>query len=367
MQKSIYYGVFSIVAFVSCLWLVLIQDTDAPKTQPQETQLTTWNPIHPFLNARRAFAAANSQHHIYLLGGVDKDGRYLNSVEFAPIHDDGSLGTWQETTPLNNARFYLSASIIDNYIYAIGGADGPLGEDNLPSATVEKAEILPNGQLGPWQLQAYLTTPRRGLQSVVYGPHIYALGGYNGQFLKTVERAKIDAHGNIENWIEEPLPFIIDRYIHSAAIYDNRIYLIAGHVEKQNKMSYADVESARIEEDGSLSEWRIEKSKLNTPRFIASAIGMNQNLYIAGGHDGADRLTHVEYASIQNDGSLSDWKYTLPLHTARSATVLLSHANNLYILGGAGGQHVLNSVETSQQLPSGKLIATAPRHSPTEQ
>jgi len=328
--------------------------------------LDHWQNSGHFNQARRAFTATSNGNYIYIIGGVDANGHYLTSVEYAAIQPDGSLGSWEITKPLNEGRFYLSSVIVDGYIYAIGGATGPLGEDNIPSASVERAKIAANGSLGAWQKQAYLNSPRRGLQSVAYGKHIYALGGYNGVFMKTVERAEIDNNGNIQNWMDESESFLVDRYIHSAAIHQNRIYLIAGHVEKQNIMSYGDVESATILDDGRLSAWSIEKSKLNTPRFIATAISTKHYLYLAGGHDGRDRLTSVEYAPFLPDGSLGNWTETLPLKSGRSATSMVSNNNTLFILGGAGGDNVLNSVETSKFMPNGSLIAYEKRH-PTPQ
>ncbi len=362
--SSAHYGAIFLIILVTCSWFVLSSDDSNDRMPSSQTPLKHWLHMGEFHQARRAFASATNGKHIYILGGINESGQYLTSVEYTAVQANGHLGDWKKTSHLNSGRFYLSAVVVGDYLYAIGGANGPLGEDNIPSARVERARILPSGALGPWQHQVYLNSPRRGLQSVAYGKYIYALGGYNGIFMKTVERADIDAHGNITGWTNISESFRVDRYIHAAAIHKNRIYLIAGHVEKQNTMSYGDVESAAILDDGQLSPWRIEKSKLNTPRFIASAVSTEHYLYLAGGHDGTNRLTSVEYARIKEDGSLGHWAQTLPLNTARSATAMLANKNSLYILGGAGGAHVLNSIETGRLMPNGHIVAiTAPRAS----
>ena len=366
INKPVLYGAISLLGLILGLSLILSNEPPTANTKSSTASLSHWQPIGHFETARRAFAASTNDKHVYVIGGIDTHDRYLSSVEFAPILADGKLGEWKQTSSLNEGRFYLSSVIIDNYIYAIGGANGPLGGDNIPSATVERAKILHNGELGPWEFQAYMTSPRRGLQSVSYSNHIYALGGYNGVFMKTVERAVVDRNGDIINWTEEDKSFVVDRYIHSAAIHNNRIYLIAGHVENQDILSYSDVESAIIQNDGSLSPWKIETTKLNTPRFIAAAASTGDFLYIAGGHDGANRLNSVEYAPIHHNGSVGTWTKNLSLKTKRSATKLLASGNNLYIFGGGGGENVLNTVERSQRLPNGKLIAIARNQQPTE-
>lgn len=356
-RKSLCYGALSFLILGLSLFILLAQTpSDSPSSA--QAQIKHWQISSHFQQARRAFAASTNGRHIYVVGGIDAADHYLASVEFAAILPDGSLGPWQAAAPMNEGRFYLATAIIGDYLYAVGGANGPLGEDNIPSATAERARILPSGELGPWEQQPYMTSPRRGLQVVSYKNYIFALGGFNGQFLKTVERAEVNAQGVITHWQAINDTFVVDRYIHSAAIHNNRIYLIAGHVEKQNKLSYNDVESALISESGELSPWRIEKSHLRTPRFIASAISSGNVLYIAGGHDGANRLSSVESALIEQDGTLGAWQENLPLATPRSATALVSHNRILYILGGGGGSNVLASVESSIQLPGGKLTAT---------
>ena len=144
------------------LWTGHHRQTTAP-------WVSAWKAQPAFHLPRRALAAAASASHVYVLGGMDNDNHYVAQVEYAPIRADGSLGEWRFTSPLGEPRFYLAAAIVDDYLYAIGGANGQRGQDNIPSATVERAAIKDDGSLSPWQRVSYLTTPRRGLQAAVYG------------------------------------------------------------------------------------------------------------------------------------------------------------------------------------------------------
>lgn len=83
--------------------------------------------------------------------------------------------------------------------------------------------------------------------------HIYAIGGYNGIFLKSVERADVRRDGTLGDWKLEKEGSTIDRYIHSAALLDGKIYLLGGHVRNPDKMSYGDVEMASIGPDAALT------------------------------------------------------------------------------------------------------------------
>jgi kelch-like protein 2/3 len=300
-------------------------------------------------------AAAASDSHVYVIGGMDNNDRYVAQVEYAPIHADGSLGEWHSTTPLEEPRFYLAAAIVDNYLYAIGGANGNRGQDNIPSATVERALIRPDGSLGPWQRVSYLTTPRRGLQAAVYRNHIYAIGGYNGVFLNSVERADVNQDGTLAPWQLDPEQAVADRYIHSAASLGDKLYLLGGHEQNPQAISYGDVEMSRIIANGGLRPWEIQKTILKTPRFIAAAFAMNHFIYMLGGHDGRNRLRSVEVAPLDAEGRVGPWSFTTPLHDERSATALAVRGDKVYVFGGMGVGGALNTVEIATQNDDGQL------------
>lgn len=303
-----------------------------------------WTFVSSFHIPRRALAAATDGRYLYVIGGVDHRGRYVKTVEYARIRADGSLSRWRPTAALSTGRFYLAAVYLNGYLYALGGGTGPLGSDNTPTALVERAKVHGDGSLAPWRKQAYMTTPRRGLKAVVYKHHIYAIGGYDGQFLHTTERADLDDHGNIEGWALQPQKSVLERYIHSAAIWHNKIYLLGGHVRNPVKVDYGDVESTTISPAGDLAPWAIEKSVLQVPRFVASAFAMGGYLYILGGHDASRRLRSVEFAKIDYDGHVGRWRYNAPLRLQRSATALAVNGDTVYVLGGMGDGRILNQV-----------------------
>ena len=314
-----------------------------------------WSLIRSFNIERRALAAVTSTTHLYVIGGVDQHNRYVDTVEYAAILSNGQLGEWRKTSPLKIPRFYLDAVYHNGYIYALGGGLGEIGGNNQPSAAIERAKVLANGALGPWESLPPLLTPRRGLKAIVWNQKLYATGGYNGVFLKSVEFAPIKPNGELGQWrISEEAK--IDRYIHSAATSNNRLYLLGGHVNKKEVMSYGDVESAKLLPDRpGLEQWRTEKSRLLSPRFISCALADEQYLYIFGGHTGGQRLNSVEMAPIDDHGHVGHWQYTTPMMMARSAAAVVRHGNYIYALGGMDQQRVLNTVEYTQRLENGQL------------
>lgn len=316
---------------------------------------TGWKLTQSFKIPRRALASVATDDHIYVIGGIDAQGHYVTTVEYARIGARGQLGPWQPTSALNQGRFYLAAVVSGHFIFALGGGSGTVGSDNRPVATVERARINPDGSLGPWQMLPTMRLPRRGLQAAVVNDHIYAIGGYSGVFLKSIEHARVGPNGDLTPWQVDPQQARLDRYIHSATAYRNRLYLLGGHVQRSDKMSYGDVESATVLGDGLLGLWKIEKSRLLTPRFIASAFAVNDYLYILGGHNGGARLKSVELAPIQANGHVGKWRHAPPLNVPRSAAAAATTGDYVYVTGGMGDDRVLNSVEMATVTANGQL------------
>lgn len=358
MTKSIRSSSYA-MPFLGILLLTLIGVFfiyNQPANPYPENWIAGWKITNSFQYPRRALAAVATKEHIYVIGGMNEQGQYVKVVEFAKINPDGSLGAWQTTSALKEGRFYLAAVTVDNFIFALGGGSGPPGDGNYPVATVERAEILQDGSLSEWQILGNMQTPRRGLKAISYDHHIYAIGGYSGVFLKSTEHTVVDNAGNIGDWLIDPQLATLDRYIHSATIHDDTIYLLGGHVQRSDKISYGDVESSIINPaTGYLNPWIVEKSRLTMPRFIASAFTIGQRLYISGGHNGASRLNHVEFASIDRNGHVGDWRTTSALNFPRSAAATAVFGDFVYALGGMGNQQILSSVEFATAAPNGHL------------
>ena len=339
-------GTLLLVALALLLW---------HRGAPPGTWIASWQLQTPFTIARRGLAAAATRSHVYVVGGMDNDNHYVAQTEYAAILPDGRLDRWQLTSSLNEPRFYLAAVVAGDYLYAIGGANGARGQDNVPTATVERAAIRSDGSLDPWQRVSYLTVPRRGLQTAVYRNHIYAIGGYDGEFLKSVELADIGANNSLSGWHLDPEHAVVDRYIHSATSWNDRLYLLGGHEQNSEVISYGDVEMTRIGTDGRLEPWRIQPSVLETPRFIAAAFALGRHIYMLGGHNGRNRLRSVEMAPLDPGGRVGTWSFTTPLVEARSATALAVANGRVYVMGGMGTGGALNSVEMAEQNRNGQL------------
>ncbi|MDH4101476.1 MAG: hypothetical protein OEV28_12985 [Nitrospirota bacterium] len=297
--------------------------------------------VAPTLSARSGAGAAIAKGHAYLIGGIN-GSTFLQSMEYAPLLKDGGIGAWKEGPRMNMERGFTTAAFSGGWVYLLGGANGKNGINLL--ATVERAKLNADGSLGPWILEPKLMqTSRRGTVAVAHNNHLYAMGGYSGIFLSTVERARINPDGSLGPWIYEPNEMNDARYIHGAAIHGNTLYVVGGHNEATGG-ALNSVEYCTINPDGSVGPWR-RTSPLNEARYLTTSTVVGDYLYVFGGFNGKTYMQTVEKAKINKDGTLGPWQKTASLSVPREGVATTVNGNNIYLIGGSNSSGYLTSTE----------------------
>lgn len=221
----------------------------------------------------------------------------------------------------------------------------------------ERAQILPDGSLGPWQLAGNLAVPRYQSVAVAAGGYLYLLGGspIGGGIIANIERAAVMADGSLGPWTQiAPLP--VARTVHAAATTSSHVYVLGGAV---GDATYKSVIYAKVLPDGSLGSWE-PTSSLTRFRYWSGAGVVDGTLYAIGGlGDSAANCADVEAAPILADGSLGAWAVTTATQTPRCYAETGASATHLYAISGYSGEPVasgLTSVEYTS--PVGPISAT---------
>ena len=175
-------------------------------------------------------------------------------------------------------------------IYALGGYDG----NALNS--VERYDPGPH----TWTTVSQMSTARSGHAAAVLGGHLYALGGNDGTNLNSVER--YDAGPN--TWIAVAPMSTVRRY-HAAAVLGGHLYALGGY----DGGTYLNTVERY---DAGPNTWTAV-SPMSTARSSHAAAVLGGHLYALGGYDGATVLNTVE----RYDPGLNTWTTLAPMSTAR--------------------------------------------------
>lgn len=140
-------------------------ETDAVSTfevfNPEEN---TWRTAAPLPAPRCAYAAAVLHDKLYLFGGWDGSAYITETVAYSPADD-----VWQPVdAPYPEAIGFAAAAALGDEIYVAGGYDGEREYDAVNRF---------NPQTETWAAAPALNHPRGGLGLVALGDTLYAVGG----------------------------------------------------------------------------------------------------------------------------------------------------------------------------------------------
>lgn len=266
-------------------------------------QVGEWKP-GPLLVVDRGFTeAVVHDGFIYVVGGGNgPNGKHLlRSVERAKINPDGSLGQWRlETNQTILPRRCTKLALIDGYLYSFGGFGGTLLD------SVEYAKINSDGSIGTWKMASDSMTLPRYVNSVKSVNGVaYVIGGHDqqkGVGIKDVEWTKPQPDGDMRFW-QKGSDLNIGRYGLASAKHGKMIYALGG----LTGLEYlASVERSQVTPSGELSPWR-ETTAMTVPRATFSVVVYKDYMYVLGGTNRDGYLRNVEYAKINADGDIGFW------------------------------------------------------------
>ena len=258
----------------------------------------------PELNEARGFIDAVVHNEtIYVVGGGNGPSGHnlLRSVESAKINSNGTLVPWVlEQNSMKIPRRCSKTFVSGDYLYSLGGFGGALLD------SVERAPILNDGRLGEWIVEDQAMTLPRYVNAVKkLQNNAYVFGGHDqmkGVGIVDVEWATPAKDGGIGNW-KKTSPLQSGRYGLSSAGHSNFVYALGGLTGLEYLTS---VEFAQVQESGELSPWQFT-TELTEPRATFSAVVDKDKIYVIGGTNQDRYLSSVEYATFNPEGQIGYW------------------------------------------------------------
>jgi hypothetical protein len=294
------------------------------------------------VHARAKHSAIATETNLYVIAGEDDSGMPLTSIEVAPIHSDGSIGS-----------FSLAPSQIDigslwNMVQV--GRAVYLETDNR----LEQASIDGNGVLSDFQLINQSAPRRYHGQLTVARDYVYLTGGhFDSRGLNEILRAPVNASGELGT-------FAVDHknrlnFLRTGAVFfvtDNYVYVLGGEDGGIGGENQGIVERGSFGADDSFNGFapytaaRLSMGRTSPAAFVgqAATYPYANELYIAGGQniDEQNDLNTVELAPIDSSGNLGVFSPAPPMQTGRTG----AHGfNGNCVLAGVSDFSYLRSKE----------------------
>lgn len=275
------------------------------------------------VSRRHGHTSSMVGNYLYVLGGSDDIG-LIPRGEHAAVNISGSLGP-SGIVPgvtLTTGRADHVVVVLGSFFYVIGGING--------GTAIERAIINTDGTLGPFDVVAGITLarPRDGATAAVIGSYLYILGG-SGQ---SIERSSISADGSLGPFEIISVILTATRRGSTSSIIGNNLYIIGGTSPSD---AVDNIEEAIINADGSLGGFGVVSGLNATARAFHTSEVVGSYLYVMGGDQAAtgDFLFSVERAPTSFGRALGQFETVsnITLSTRNPLTVVVG--SYLYALG----------------------------------
>lgn len=302
------------------------------------------------VNARWDLRAIINNGYVYTLGGC--------SVGTPPANCTSTTGTIQTFQLYNNYsgspasygaganlfttdRLGASSAVLNGYIYLAGGCTTTAsGACTAATDNVQYASLTSVGAIGTWANTTDNTLPavRTFGQLEAAGGTLYYIGGQSST--ATDERPEVyygtPSSGDVSSWNTATNGLPDGRTQHSAAVWNNRIYVTGGIAQTGGAVSNVVYASPNLSAGGDIgSAWTATgMTAFNVARSGLTAIAYANNLYIFGGYDGTNYLNDSQFTQINSDGTLDSWAYTTSLPGRLRQADGFAANGFMYLFGG---------------------------------
>jgi len=249
---------------------------------------------------------------IYVTGGVDSTGAFVNTTEIY----DTMHNTWTTDGATIPTPTWVGASAaVKNILYVIGGAT----PSELESKVVEAYDPATNS----WSTNnALMPTQRNSVTAVADGGKIYVIGGFfNGSRIPTVER--YDPAKNSWAWKREADLFV-GKSETQLGVFASEI-VAAGGLENSGYTNENEGYSPT-------TKWRPLKHALIAGQGGCTAV-IKGKLYIAGGNDSSGVFNSLE----AYNSATGKWRMLRNMPQALTLGAGATVGGKLYCIGGANG------------------------------
>lgn len=260
-------------------------------------------------------------------------------------------------------RMGAGATIYNGYIYVAGGCTGT-SDCSATTNSVQYAPIDANGSIGSWSAGGNLPASVGWGKLVSAGGSLYYVGGQNssGTAQTAVYYTTGISSGN-PSWSTASNGLPAARAQAGTAVWNDRIYAIGGNGSGtgcSGGVCNTVYVSPQLSSGGNISSaWSTTSSSFNVARSGLTAIAYANNLYLLGGYDGSNYLSDVQFAQIStSDGSIGSWSYSTSLPAPLSQSSGFAVNGYIYLFGGRSDDSTCTSKTLVAPISANTTIAS---------
>lgn len=306
------YTLFILSVFPLMLFfLILLMFVSIQQQAFPETVKSIWSIGKSMPTPRTEVTATLVGDNIYVIGGLDKSGKVLDTAEVYNIKNN----SWNTVTPLPQPLHHTAATTFNGSIYVVGGYTN---NNWLPSAKL----FIYDTKNDTWIEGSSMPTARGALTAVFIDGILYAIGGEGENGIMDINEAY---NSKAKTWLSKsPMPTA--RHHATSAVVDGNVYVIGGRIEGTFPITNVNVTEMY---DPKTDIWMTLDPMLSARSGI-SAASINNTIYVFGGEDITKTYNNNEKYNVKD----KKWESKEPLPTARHGLSAVSGNDKIYVIGG---------------------------------
>lgn len=301
--------------------LILLAFTLNGSLQGAMAQTRNWQLRTPMPTARTGVSAVILNNKVYVMGGQDGSGNALNVVEIY----NPPTNEWETGPSLRSARYNAAAVVYNGDIVLMGG------NDTLGTA-LKKVEVFDLSE-NRWESFDNMENEREGLAAVVLEGKLYVMGGsnLNEEILDSVEY--FDSED--EKWeLSTDWDLDVPRASFAAVALGDFAYSFGG---------YSSFGPIGLTQKYHMTDGVIQQAPFSPARGGLSATHFDDAIYLMGGRKSNNQIVSNVDRFLPDEDR---WETVTPLKVARENFAAVTINDAIYVFGGMDNAgSILNSVE----------------------
>lgn len=320
-KRNLTYLIYSIILvtiianFIQCLLASVTVFASNLLTESTLIQLSPmWTKGADMITPRTDFTGAALNEKIYIIGGFNREGKTVNTVEYYDPKNDA----WSTASPLPEQLDHAAAAVHNGTLYVVGGN---ARQDHIEDKNPSDKLFIYNSSTDEWNERKSMPIGRAALTANFINGTLYAVGGYNDTGASNSNMA----YDPISNEWTEKTPMPTAREHLASAVVDGKLYVIGGRVGGlEHNLDANEVYNPETDSWTNLHPMPSKRGGL------AAASNADGDIYVFGGEENAGTFNNNERYIPNTD----KWIEESPMPTPRHGLSAVNMGDRIYVVGG---------------------------------
>ena len=274
----------------------------------------SWTRGADMLTPRTESCAALLNEKIYMIGGLNNEGKASYKVEYY----DPKTDSWNASLPLPRPLDHAAVAAYNGSLYVVGG----YRSSNVPATVPSDKLFIYNSLTNKWTEGKPLPEARGALTANFINGILYVVGGVDGSGKVSNTNTAYDPVTN--EWTDKkPMPTAREHL--ASAVVEGKLYVVGGRVgDLEHNLNANEVY------DPSTDSWASLEPMPSKRGGLAAASTDSGDLYAFGGEENAATFNNNEKYNPEAD----IWTVEPSMPTARHGLAAVTVDNKIYVIGG---------------------------------